>query len=687
MRIAVVLLAGSMLTAGSIALAAGGSGATATTQAKNGTAGIDLSNLDRNCQPCQDFFTFATAGWVTKHPIPAAFPRWGTFDALAERNQEQLRGILEKAAADASAKPGSIERKLGDFWAAAMDEKKIDAEGAKPLAPELARIEAVTDTASLAAEVAHLQTLGVNALFQVGSRQDAKDATKVIAAVAQGGLGLPDRDYYLKDDARSKSIRDAYVAHVTRIFELLGDAPAKAATEAKTVLALETGMAKISMSRVERRDPKKTYNPTEVAALVEEAPAFAWKPYFSELGLASLKSLNVGQPAFFEGMSADLAKVELGQWKTYLRWHLAAEASPYLSSDFVKENFAFSRTLTGAKEDQPRWRKAVAATNAALGEDLGQLYVKEYFSPASKAKVLEILHNIRAALKDDLTTLPWMSQATRTQALAKLAKIEEKIGYPDKWKDYSALAIDRTSYLGNMFRAAEFEFQRDLAKIGQPVDRTEWHMTPPTVNAYYNPSMNEIVFPAGILQPPFFDPNADDAVNYGAIGAVMGHEITHGFDDHGSQYDGNGNLRDWWAPADLAAFKARGEKIVNQASAYAVDADTHLNGKLVEGEAIADVGGVTLAYKAYQRSLQGKPKPPVIDGFTGNQRFFLGFATVWASSVRPEFARMLATVDPHPAARYRVNATLANIPAFAEAFGCKQGQSMVLDAKERADIW
>jgi putative endopeptidase len=649
--------------------------------------GIDPANLDKTATPCADFFQYATGGWVARNPIPPDQSRWGTFDALALRNQTDLRSILEAAAKDVAAPKGSIERRLGDFYAVAMDEKRAEELGASPLLPYLERVAAVKDLDGLASEAASLHRAGVRAFFGVGSEQDAKDATKVIAEVHQGGLGLPDRDYYLRDDSKSKAIREAYLKYVAQLLRLEGDSADVAAAGAKTVLRLETALAGVSMSRVERRNPKATYHPMSVGDLEALAPVFPWPLYLKGVGLPSLASLDVGMPEFFKGLSAQLKSEPLADWKTYLRWQVARSLAPYLSAAFVEANFEFSRVMTGAQEDQPRWRKAVAATSGALGEDLGQLYVKAHFSPESKAQALTILHDIRAALKDDLKTLSWMSEPTRKQALIKLSKIEEKIGYPDKWRDYSGLAVDRTSYLGNVVRSNEFEFKRDLDKIGKPLDRTEWHMTPATVNAYYSAQMNEIVFPAGILQPPFFDPKADAAVNYGAIGVVIGHEITHGFDDKGSQYDAEGNLKDWWTEEDGKAFKAKGELIADQASAFVVDGDLHLQGKLVEGEAIADLGGVTLAYRAYQKSLEGKPQPERIDGFTGDQRFFLGFATVWASSIRPQMSRMLATIDSHPPARYRVNGTLADVPAFSQAFLCKPGDALAGAGGKDRQIW
>ncbi len=668
------------LLALALAVAAGAQGAVKT-PAEPAAApeihGIDPANLDPQAKACDDFYKFATGGWVAKHPIPPEQSRWGSFDELALRNQQNLRSILEAAAQFAAApKPApetpeqAVERKLGVFFATAMDEKQAEELGAKPLAPYLEAVAAVKDLNGLAAEAAGLNRAGVRAFVSAGSQQDAKDAGKVIAAVFQGGLGMPDRDYYLKDDPKSKAIRDAYVLYMTKLFGLIGDAPEAAAANAQTVLRLETALAKASMSRIERRNPKATYHPMSPDELKALAPNFPWSSYFDALGMPKVASLNAGMPDFFKALSEQLKAEPLADWKTYLRWHVTRSFAPYLSSAFVKAGFEFSQVMTGAKEDIPRWRKAVSATNGALGEDLGQIYVKRYFPPEAKAQVLDILHNIKAALKDDLATLSWMSDPTRKAALAKLEKIEEKMGYPDKWRDYTGLVVERTSYLGNMIRSNEFDTKRDLDKIGKPLDRTEWGMTPSTVNAYYSAAMNEIVFPAGILQPPFFDPKADAAVNYGGIGVVIGHEITHGFDDKGSQYDAAGNLKDWWTPEDAAAFKAKGDKISQQASAHVVDGDVHQQGDLVKGEAIADLGGVAISYRAYQMSLKGKPAPAAIGGFTGDQRFFLSFATVWAQSIRPEMARMLATIDSHPAAPYRVNATLEDFPPFAKAFSC-----------------
>ena len=683
MKIAKLLVASALALA--IALAGGlAAGAqTATAAAPQPAAapeihGIDPANLDTQVKPCEDFYKFATGGWVAKHPIPPEQSRWGSFDELALRNQQNLKAVLDAAAqVAATPKPASetpeqaVERKLGTFYAAAMDEKQAEELGAKPLAPYLQAVAAIKDLDGLAAEAGRLNRAGARAFVSAGSQQDAKDASRVIASVFQGGLGLPDRDYYLKDDAKSKAIRDAYVVYMTKLFQLVGDTPEAAAANAQTVLRLETAMAKASMSRIERRNPKATYHPMSPDELKALAPNFAWAAYFDDLGMPKVTTLNAGMPDYFKALSDQLKSEPLADWKTYLRWHVTRAFAPCLSSAFVKAQFDFSQVMTGAKEDLPRWRKAVSATNGALGEDLGQIYVKKYFPPEAKAQVLDVLHNVKAALRDDLKTLSWMSEPTRQAALAKLDKIEEKMGYPDKWRDYAGLVVERTSYLGNVVRSNEFETKRDLDKIGKPVDRTEWGMTPATVNAYYSAAMNEIVFPAGILQPPFFDPKADAAVNYGGIGVVIGHEITHGFDDKGSQYDAQGNLKDWWTPEDAQAFKTKGDKIVQQASAYVVDGDVHQQGELVKGEAIADLGGVAIAFRAYQLSLQGKQAPAPIAGFTGDQRFFLSFATVWAQSIRPEMARMLATIDSHPAAPYRVNATLEDFPPFGKAFACE----------------
>jgi putative endopeptidase len=639
--------------------------------------GFDTANLDRTCKPCEDFYQFAMGGWMKANPIPPEYSTWGSFTVLLDKNQQGLRQILE-AAAKANAAAGSNERKIGDFYASCMDTTAVEAAGTKPLEAELLNIAQIKGATDLQAEAARLQENGIDAMFRFGSRQDAKDSTQVIASAAQGGLGLPDRDYYLREDEKSKKLRDDYVKHVAKMFELLGDSSDKAAVEAGTVMAIETSLAKASMSNVDRRDPNKTYHRMKLVELRALTASFSWEAYFKAIGHPQLAETNVGQPDFFKALDAQLTATPVEDWKTYLRWHLLDATAPGLSEKFVAEDFEFhGKALRGAKEILPRWKRCVQATDRNLGEALGQLYVQKYFPPEAKARALEMVHNLTAALHDDLQTLPWMGPETRAQATAKLEAFGVKIGYPDKWRDYSALKIDRASYMQNELRGAEFEFQRQLNKVGKPVDRTEWGMTPPTVNAYNRSSMNEIVFPAGILQPPFYDPKADDAVNYGGMGAVIGHEITHGFDDQGSKFDAKGNLKDWWSADDLKNFKERSQCVSDQFDGYVVDGDLHENGKLVLGESIADLGGLTISYAAYEKSLQGKQRPPDKDGFTPEQRFFLGWAQVWGANMRLENARLLTNTDPHPLPRFRGNGPLSNMAEFAKAFGCQKGEAMV----------
>ncbi len=650
--------------------------------------GFDLANLDRSASPCTDFYQFASGGWMKSHPIPAAYPTWGSFNVLRDHNDEILRAILERAAKNTNTARGSVEQKIGDFYASCMNTEQIEAQGIKPLAPELERIAAIKSVADLEAEAARLQSEGVDVFFEFGSQQDFKNSTQEIAAAEQGGLGLPDRDYYTKTDDRSKQLRDGYVQHVEKIFELMGDSPESASTEAKTVVAIETKLAEASMSRVDRRDPDKIYHKLELAQLKELTPDFSWPAYFREVGYSSIQAVDVGQPEFFKALNAQLASVPLADWKTYLRWHLVHAAAPALPAKFVDENFNFyGHTLTGTTEILPRWKRCVQATDKELGEALGQIYVKENFPPDAKATALKMVHNLIDALREDLSTLDWMSPETRKQATAKLDAIMLKIGYPDKWRDYSAFQVDRGPYVENVWRGSVFDFKFDLSKIGKPVDRTEWGMTPPTVNAYYNPLMNEIVFPAGILQPPFYDPKADDAVNYGGIGSVIGHEMTHGFDDQGSKFDPQGNLRNWWTPEDLKSFQARAECVQKQFDSYVVEEGLHENGKLVEGESIADLGGLVIAHAAFEKTAEAKATSEKIDGFTPEQRFFLAWAQIWENNTRPEFARLLVNTNPHPLGRFRAIGPIANIPAFAQAYGCKEGDSMVHPANERCRIW
>jgi putative endopeptidase len=649
------------------------------------TPAFDRANLDTSIKPCEDFYKFANGGWKARNPIPADKAQWGSFVMLAERNNEAVHGILEAAAAAKAAK-GTAEQKLGDFYAAAMDVDAIEKAGYTPLRAELDRIAAIKSRTDVQDAMARLKTYGFDVAIDAGSVPDFKNSTQVIAAVGQGGLGLPDRDYYLNEDERSKAIRDAYVKYLTKLFELAGDSPEKAAAAASTALKIETRFAGASLTNVEQRNPNNSYHMMTAAERKAMVTNFDFERYLAGLGLEDVPAMNVAHPKFVAEVDKMLAEVPVDDWKTYFRVRVLDEMASTLSTPFVTAAFEFKgRTLSGVQAQSDRWKRIVNATNLHLGQLLGQAYVKQYFPPSSKERMSKLVDNLKVALREDLDTLPWMSDATRKQALAKLDTFEVRIGYPDKWIDYSALEIDRASYANNVLRTRQFAFRRDVAKIGKPVDRTEWSMVPQIVNASYNPLLNVLTFPAGILQFPFFNPDADDAINYGAIGMVIGHEITHGFDDQGSQFDAQGNLRNWWTEADLTNFKGRAQCIIDQYGSYAAEDGTKMNGKLVTGEAIADLGGIKLAWKAFKKSLEGKPRPADIDGFTAEQRFFLGFAQVWAENTRPEAERLQVTTDPHPLPRYRVNGTVTNLPEFYEVFGCADGAAMV--RKDRCEIW
>jgi putative endopeptidase len=650
--------------------------------------GVPVGDMDITCKPCSDFYRYANGGWLSKNPVPPEYPSWGKFNELQERNREILRQILEKAAAERTAPEGSEVQKIGDFYASCIDETQVEQQGVKPLRPELDRIEQIHDVPALQAEIARLQKDGVSAVFEFGSTQDAKNSTQVIGGAEQGGLGLPDRDYYTKSDDKSKQLRQQYVQHVTRMFELMGDDPAKAAAEADVTMRLETKLAEASMNRVDRRDPDKTYHKMDLAQLRSLTPSFSWDTYFQDLAAPPINAVDVAQPAFFAAVNKDLTAIPLSDWRIYLRWHLVHTAAPALSKRFVDENFSFyGHTLQGTEKLLPRWKRCVQSTDRELGFALGKIYVQEHFPPEAKAKALEMVHNLIAALHDDLKTLTWMGPETRRAALAKLEGFTPKLGYPDKWRDYTPFRVSRGPYVLNVLGGNVYEFNRDLAKIGKPVDRTEWDMTPPTVNAYYNAEKNEIVFPAGIMQPPFYDANRDDALNYGGMGAVIGHEMTHGFDDQGRKFDVQGNLKNWWTPEDLKNYNARATCVEKQLDNYVVMDNIHENGKLVLGESIADLGGLKLAYLAYEKSLAGKPRPEKIDGFTPEQRFFLGFGQIWAANDRPEFERMMVNLNAHPLDRFRAIAAPSNMPAFAEAFSCREGDPMVRPGRARCEIW
>jgi len=646
--------------------------------------GINPADMDTAVAACTDFNLYGNGGWLKSNPIPSDQSYWGSFTILEEQNREALHKVLEKVSKATNA-AGSDDQKVGDFYATCMDEAAVEAQGLKPLQAELATIDKIGDAAALQAEIARLQTMGVNAVFRFGSDQDRRNASEVIAGAYQGGLGLPDRDYYLKTDDDSKKLRDQYVAHVTKMFTLAGDTPAKAAENARAVMALEAKLAEASMTRVERRDTDKTYNRKTLPELAQLTPNFSWAGYLKTLQSPPVAAINVGQPLYFQAVSKELTATPLPIWKTYLRWHLLHAAAPSLSKKFVDEDFDFyGKTLQGTPENEARWKRCVTATDEAIGFALGKAYVRDYFPPEAKARADAMVKNLIAALKADLATLPWMGEQTRKAAVAKLDTFDPKIGYPDKWRDYSALKIDKGPYVLNLQRANEFEFHRDLNKIGKPVDKTEWDMSPPTVNAYYNPQKNEIVFPAGILQPPFFDAKADDAVNYGAMGSVIGHEMTHGFDDQGRKFDAQGNMVEWWTPEDLKNYQERSKCVEDQYASYVYE-NQHVNGKLVLGEATADLGGLAIAYRAYQMSKQGKPAPAPIDGLTDDQRLFLAWARVWAANIRPELAKLLMNTNPHPLSQFRAIGPPSTLPEFAKAFGCKTGDPMV--RKDLCQIW
>jgi putative endopeptidase len=652
---------------------------------------LDPSSMDPSVKPADDFFLYADGGWIKRTEIPPEYSRWGSFNELIERNNDALHDIAEKAEnAKIDPKLAPEVQKVGDYYASGMDEKTIEAMRTKPLEDEFKSIDAIKDRNDLLKEIARLHNIGVNVLFNFGSGQDAKDSAREIAQAVQGGLGLPDRDYYTKTDEASKKLRDQYVDHVAKMLTLLAEPGATAADDAKKILALETKLAEASRTRVQLRDPQKNYNKMPLRQLQDLTPDWNWSDYFKDLDVLAPGDINVHQPEFFKTADDIFKSTSMDNWKAYLRWHLISSTAAELSNDFVNENFNFNdRILLGTERIKPRWKRVVASTDGAIGEALGKLYVAFYFPPEAKARALELVNNLKEALADRIKTLDWMDEPTRKEALKKLAAMGVKIGYPDKWLDYSLLRIDRGPFVLNAIRADKFEAARDLNKIGKPVDPTEWGMTPPTVNAYYNPNMNEIVFPAGILQPPFFYANADDAVNYGGIGAVIGHEMTHGFDDQGRQFDAVGNLRDWWSPQSGAEFKKRAQAIINQFNEYEPLPGLHVNGELTQGENIADLGGLKLAYAALQKALAKHPQARAqkIDGFTPEQRFFLSFATIWKSKQRDEDLKLRLNTDPHSPARYRVDGPLSNLSEFQKAFNVPDGSPMVRAADKRVNIW
>jgi len=644
------------------------------------TPSLDIPSMDRTAEACVDFYQYVCGGWMKNNPIPADQARWSVYGKLNNENYEFLHGLLETASRPSATRTAS-EAKIGDYYGACMDTASIDRAGSMPIQPELEEIRNLASKEGLAAYLGrmHLATQGNGLVFGFGANQDFSDSTRVIAFASAGGLSLPDRDYYTKTDEKSVEIRTKYAAHVQRIFELLGTPRAKAVNDAAAVLDLETSLAKASLTRVEKRDPYKLFHVMTRAEVAKLTPGFDWAAYLGEQGAGGVSSLNITEPAFFTEFGRLLGSENLDTWKTYLRWHVAHARAPYLSQAFVDEDFNFYRkTLRGVASDQPRWKKCTGLVDRDLGEALGQVFVAKTFSPATKEKAIEMTKYVEEAMADEIGKLEWMSAETKKRAMEKLGTIVNKVGYPDTWRDYSPLKVVRGDFLGNVRRATMFESKRQLGKIGKPVNRQEWGMTPPTVNAYYDAQMNDINFPAGVLQPPLYDPKMDDAPNYGNTGSTIGHELTHGFDDEGRQFDAQGNLKDWWTKEDAAGFEERLKCVQDQYAEYVVIDDIKINSKLTSGEDVADLGGTLIAYLAWEKAAAkaGKKLEPV-DGFTPEQRFFIGFGQWACENNRPENQRVSAATDPHSPGKYRINGIVANLPEFGRAFSCKPGQPMV----------
>jgi putative endopeptidase len=652
------------------------------------TPAFELSNLDSNYSPCANFYQYAAGGWLNSNPVPSTESRWGSFNVLFEENNKKLRTLLESAMQQAGAKKGSIEQLVGDFYYAAMDSNNVEDLGLKPIQVDLDEVEQVENLQDLIQLFAKNKREGGPGIFGYYVGQDSKNSNAYISYISQSGLGLPDRDYYLTEDERSLKIREAYILHVQKMFQLLGDDEDTAVKNAKTVMEMETALAKYSMTRTERREVEKTYNKMSVSELDALTTNIKWEAFFNTMNVNGVKEVVVGQPQFLKAADKMLSTTPISSWKTYLRWHVISDAAPYLSSAFVLENFEFfGKTLSGATELKPRWKRAMSAVNGYLGEPLGNLFVKEHFPESSKQKVATMVENLRAVYKNRVNKLDWMSAETKAKAIEKLDAFQYKIGYPNKWKDYSKVEIQRGTYVENLKNVSRFAFNDMVAKLGKEVDRDEWFMTPQTVNAYYSSSRNEIVFPAGILQPPFYNKDADDAINYGGIGAVIGHEFTHGFDDQGSKFDAAGNLNNWWTAEDRKHFEERAQVVVEQFNAYEPIDSMHINGQLTLGENLADLGGLTLAYYAMEKAFEAQEKPADIDGFTYQQRFFLGWVNVWKNSIRTEELRRRIITDSHSPGEFRVIGPLSNMPEFAKAFDCTAKDEMIRSKEERAVVW
>ena len=649
-------------------------------------AQFDMSRIDPSVDACDDFYQHANGGWLKKTEIPAAFPSWGTWDILITRNREISRTILENAMKDSSAKKGSSAQLIGDYYASCMDEASIDAAGVKPIEPFFKEIDSMKDAKDLRKVIAHHIVTGMNPVISFYAYPDAKNSKMNIANLYQGGLSLPTNEYYSKTDEKSVEIRTKFIAHLVRMFGLIGEDAATAKAHADTVMAIENRLAKASKSPVELRDPANYYNMMPVSDVAKMTPGFDWAAFAREIQSPAFTSINTGQPTFMKEVVQMMSDVPLDQWKVYLKWNVLNASAPRLTKAFEEADFDFySRTLNGTEEQLPRWRRCTRNTDNSLGEALGEEFVKTQYSPAAKKRMDELIDNLFAAYREHINKTDWMSDETRKQALAKLAMVRRKVGYPEKPRGFAGLDLSRKSYFDNTVALNEFLTIRSNKDIGTPPDPTRWGTTAAVVNAYYNPTYNDITFPAGILQPPFFDPKLDDAMNYGAIGVVIGHELTHGFDDSGSRYDGEGNLKMWWTEADRKKFDEKANCVTTQFNGYEVEKGLNMNGALTLGENLADLGGMGIAYDAFQKSLEGKPRPANIDGLTPEQRFFLGWAQAWAEKDRPEYARSLVVSDPHSLAQFRVNGPLSNMPEFASAWGCKQGTKMVRDTS--CKVW
>lgn len=648
---------------------------------------INLKDLDQTVKPGDDFYQYANGGWIKSHPLKPEYSRYGSFDVLDENNQTMIKDLVIQTAKNNNP-TGSNAQKIGDFYYAGMDSAGIEAAGIKPLEKELGNIAAINSVDDVQKAIIHLQGLGLDPLFSFYGEQDSKNSAMVISQLAQGGLGMADRDYYLSDDPRSKEIRKEYVKYISKIFQLIGEQTSDADRHSQIIMDLETKLATASMPRVDMRDPYKIYHKMSLADLQSLSPNFNWQLFFSGIGLANPGDINVLQPDFYKTVSDLMNTTPVENWKLYLRWNLVNSMAPYLSNNFVNTRFAFyGKVMRGTEVILPRWKRVLSATDGSMGEVLGKLYVEKYFPPEAKAKVLDLVNNLKWSLGERIKNLTWMSDETKAKALDKLSTINVKIGYPDVWRDFSGLSIDRSSYFNNILISSRFNFNYMVSKINKPVDRNQWDMTPQTVNAYYNPTMNEICFPAGILQPPFFNVHADDPVNYGAIGVVIGHEISHGFDDEGRQYDKTGNLNDWWTKEDAQKFSEKAQVLVNEFNSFTVLDTIHANGNLTLGENLADFGGLNISYFAMQKALKEKPVTKKIDGFTPEQRFYLAFAHVWGQNIRDKEILRRTKEDVHSLGRYRVNGPLPNLPEFLKAFNIQPGDKMYLPTDKRAIIW